>query len=192
MTASRRSPSSTLGLILFVIIILAAWAAAAQTIETKPLVLEFGTWDVARYLFAVVICTAIIEGTRWFVPGWEREKGVRLPGLARRILFGMVLVWGQVAALVGWPDHTFVRTPWPGELVAATGAGLIVSVAAVVFNELLWKRAVHFVQDRLGVMPKRMKQRRLAGTTDQFKVARAEELGTGPESVADIAEPPQS
>lgn len=114
---------------------------------------------VLRALAAVVACTAVVEGLRWVVPGWEREPGARLSPAAKRVLFVLVIVAGQVGAWLQWPSP-FVRTPWPGEYWPAAGAGLAVSVGALVFNEAIWKRIVTYVQERWGVMPKRVKERR--------------------------------
>ena len=41
---------------------------------------------------AVLVCLGIIEGLRWMVPGWERDKGVRLSDGARRILFSLMVM----------------------------------------------------------------------------------------------------
>lgn len=138
--------------------------AAGQAVDLEAVSADGWGALTGRLVFAVLMLTAIIEGLRWVVPGWEREQGVKLQPSARKVIALIVVSAGQACAFYGWPDNAFVRTPWPGELMASFSAGLVVSIGSLVFNELLWKKVVNFVQDRFDFVPARVKAKRDSST----------------------------
>lgn len=174
------------GAVFFSIAAIARGATPSDAGDAPTLVPGWGE-SIGRAALAGVACLFIIEALRYVVPGWEREKGVKLSPDARlRILIG-ILVFGQLCSLVGWPNHVLVTTPYPDVFMAAVCAGLVISIASVVLNELLWKRMMNALMDKLDVLvPPRVKARRSsteltpapklsALTTDQFRIDRAAE-----------------
>lgn len=161
-----------------VLLFFAGLARADEVAEAPPRLMEVPGWgaSTARVLLAGVACLFVIEGLRWAVPGWEREPGVRLGPSARRVILLTVIAFGQLCAFIGWPNNTLVTTPYPNVLMASLCAGLVVSIASVVLNETLWKRLVKEIQDRFGVMPRRVKERQIQSgmTTGQFRALRDE------------------
>lgn len=184
----RVSFSLTGGLIaaafVFGLLVLFAGLARADDGGAAPRLMEVPGWgaSTARVLLAGVACLFVIEGLRWAVPGWEREPGVKLGPSARRVILLTVVTFGQLCAFVGWPNNTLVTTPYPAVVMASFCAGLVVSIASVVLNETLWKRLVKEIQDRFGVMPRRVKERQIQSgmTTGQFRALRDEPETTIP------------
>lgn len=92
---------------------------------------------------AVIGLVFIVEGLRVLVPPWRRRRGAQLSDRARLALG--VLVVGLAEALAFAGVAPAVR---PGP-VATVFSGIVVAMAAISLNELVWKGIVGRVRDRI-------------------------------------------